>query len=199
MSRKIEQGDATRRQLVEAAVALFAEHGYAATSTTQIVREANVTRGALYHHFSDKQQVFEAAYIEVEKSVHARCAEAASAAGGDLPAQMAAGMSAFLDACLQPQVQRILILEGPAVLGWERSVRFDDPYCARRLLIGGFQAAERSGLILPGQALPLTHLFFGALNHAGAVIAASPNPVEERDALAEALTTMLRTALPAPR
>jgi AcrR family transcriptional regulator len=187
MSRKVEQGDATRRELVDAAIALFTEYGFADTSTTQIVRRANVTRGALYHHFADKERLFEAAFIEIEKNIFTRCVVASAAVGDDPLAQMRAGIDAFLDACLEPRVQRILLLEGPSVLGWERSLRFDDPYCARRLLRAAVTGAVQAGLLPQGPAEPLTHVLYGALNQAGIVITGAADPVTERAAMGKAL------------
>lgn len=179
MSRKVEQGEATRAVLVGAAVALFAEKGFADTSTTEIVRRAAVTRGALYHHFADKEELFRAAHEAVQRDIFDRCRTAAAKVDGGPVAALKAGVDAFLDSCLEPAVQRILLMEGPLVLGWERSLRFDDPYCARRLLRAS--VAE----LRPGRSPdPLTHLLFGALVQAGVAIASAPG---ERGAMGEAM------------
>ncbi|HEX2314020.1 MAG TPA: TetR/AcrR family transcriptional regulator [Thermomonospora sp.] len=195
MNRKVEQGDATRAQLVEAGAALFTEHGFAGTSTTEIVRRAGVTRGALYHHFADKERLFEAVFTEVEKDIFARCAAASAAAGSDPAARLAAGVHAFLDACLEPRVQRILLREGPSVLGWERSLRFDDPHCARRLLRAGLHQAARAGLVPEEHAEALTHVLYGALNQAGTVISAAADPAAERGRMGAALDGLLSALL----
>jgi AcrR family transcriptional regulator len=163
MNRKAEQGEATRGALVDAALTLFTAHGFADTPTTDIVRRADVTRGALYHHFADKEDLFRATYDAVERDIFDRCARAASGHYG-LDA-LKAGIAAYLDACLEPAVQRILLTEGPLILGWERSLTFDDPHCARRLLRASVKELS------PGLPEPLTHLLFGALNQAGLVIA----------------------------
>jgi AcrR family transcriptional regulator len=181
MSRKIEQGDATRRALVDAAVALFTEKGFAGISTTEIVRRAEVTRGALYHHFTDKEELFGAAYEAVERDVFGRCQTA-----GDLKE----GVRAYLDACLEPAIQRFLLIEGPLVLGWERSLHFDDPYCARRLLLAAVRA------LAPGRpAEPLTHLLFGALLQAGLVIADAPG---RRAEMGDAMDGMIDSLFESP-
>ncbi|MCX5208644.1 TetR/AcrR family transcriptional regulator [Kitasatospora sp. NBC_00240] len=195
MTKKAEQGDATRRQLVGAAIALFTAHGYADTSTTRIVEAAGVTRGALYHHFPDKEHLFEAAYLALQADVHARCAAAAEAADGDRVTRMMAGMDAFLTACLEKPVQRILLLEGPLVLGWERSVRFDDPYCARQLLRAGLAAAARSGILPAEQAEPLTHLLYGALHQAGVSIAAAADPTAQRSVMSKVVGDLVTARL----
>ncbi|MBA9004638.1 TetR/AcrR family transcriptional regulator [Thermomonospora cellulosilytica] len=202
MNRKVEQGDATRAQLVAAGVALFAERGFAGTSTTEIVRRAGVTRGALYHHFADKERLFEACHAEVQKDLYARCAAAASAAPRDHAAQIDAGAQAFLDSCLEPQVQRILLREGPLVLGRERSLRFDDPYCSRRLLRAALVAAARDGLLPAEHAEPMAHALYGALDQAGNVIAAAADPAAERErmgkAIADLIAALLRANGPRP-
>ncbi|MEV4258930.1 TetR/AcrR family transcriptional regulator [Spirillospora sp. NPDC049652] len=195
MSRKVEQGDATRRRLVDTAVALFTEHGFAGTSTTAVVRAAGVTRGALYHHFADKESLFEAAYRQVQQEVADRCAAAALAAPRTPADRLRAGMAAYLDACLEPHVQRVLLREGPLVLGWERSVAFDDPYCARRQLRDGLREAERLGLVPAGRAEPLAHLVFGAANQAGVVIAAAPDPAAARAETGAAMDDLIARLL----
>ncbi|RFU38202.1 TetR/AcrR family transcriptional regulator [Actinomadura logoneensis] len=191
MSRKVEQGDATRRRLVDTAVALFTEHGFAGTSTTAVVAAAGVTRGALYHHFADKEALFEAAYRQVQREVADRCAAAALAADPTPPARIRAGMAAYLDACLEPHVQRVLLREGPLVLGWERSVAFDDPDCARRQLRDGLREAERLGFVPAGRAEPLAHLLFGAANQAGVVIAAASDQATARAEVGAAMDDLV--------
>lgn len=167
MSRKVEQGEATRAALVDAAIALFTENGFAGTSTSEIVRRADVTRGALYHHFADKEQLFRATHEAIEKDIFARARAAAEAAEGGAVERLKAGVDAYLDACLQPAVRSIVLIEGPLVLGWERSLNFDNPHCSRRLL----RAAVRD--LRPGDPPePLAHLLFGALLQAGLVVAA---------------------------
>lgn len=188
-NRKVEQGDATRESLVRAAIALFTERGFAETSTTEIVRRADVTRGALYHHFADKEELFRAAFQAVETDIFERCGAATAAAGQDPAARLRAGVDAFLDACLEPPVQRIVLLEGPPVLGWERSLRFDDPHCPRRLLMAGLTGAMRAGILPEQPPEPLTHLLFGALVQAGIVIAGAADP---RQARAEMGQSVLR-------
>lgn len=181
MSRKVEQGEVTRLALVGAAIALFTEKGFAGTSTTEIVRRADVTRGALYHHFTDKEELFRAAYEAVEKDIFQRCR--AAAAADTSAAGMKAGTAAFLDACLEPPVRRILLTEGPLVLGWDRSLNFEDPYCARRLLRSAVQ------VLVPGRPPePLTHLLYGALLQAGLVIAGAP---DRRAEMGDAMRDMI--------
>ena len=117
---KADQAEATRAALLEAATELFAQRGYAGVATEEIVRAAGLTRGALYHHFAGKLELFEAVYEQVEQGLVERIASSAmSAASGSLAA-LRAGARAFLDACEDPAVQRIALLDAPSVLGWER-------------------------------------------------------------------------------
>jgi AcrR family transcriptional regulator len=183
MSRKAEQGEATRGALVDAALALFTEGGFADTSTTEIVRRADVTRGALYHHFADKEAVFRATYEAIERDIFQRCLTAAS--GKDGVEALKAGIGAYLDACREKPVQRILLTEGPLVLGWERSLSFDDPHCARLLL----RASVRE--LAPGPPEPLAHLLYGALLQAGLVIADAPGRRTEMGDAMDALVDSL--------
>jgi AcrR family transcriptional regulator len=168
---------------VAAATALFTGNGFAATSTTAIVRRAQVTRGALYHHFADKEELFRAAYEAVEEDIFERCRTAA--AGREGVTALKAGIGAYLDACLEPAVRRILLIEGPLVLGWDRSLHFDDPHCARRLLRASVRA------LAPGPPEPLAHLLFGALLQAGLVIADAPGRRTEMGAAMNTLVDSL--------
>ena len=116
-----ERSASTRDALVRAARPLFAEHGYAAVGTEAIVRAAGVTRGAMYHQFADKVELFAAVFETVEAEVMAGLdAAVAAGAGDDLMATMKLGARAWLEACADPEAHRILLVDAPAVLGWER-------------------------------------------------------------------------------
>src|SRR3954463_15849475 len=113
-----EKAEETRRRVVAAARRLFSEQGYFSTGTTEIVHAADVgTRGALYHHFADKQALFEAVFEEVELDLAAKAAVTISATTGF--ERLRHGLHAFLDASLEPEVRRIILVDGPAVLGWD--------------------------------------------------------------------------------
>src|SRR5881398_3481078 len=109
---KEEHAEATRAALIASARALFAERGYAAVSIEEIVRRARVTRGALYHHFEDKADLFRAVFERVQRLLDAASSQP------DPARHLEVGCHAFLDACAEPDVQRIVLLDGPAVLGW---------------------------------------------------------------------------------
>src|SRR3712207_5311357 len=117
---KADRKAETRAALVGAARRLFTERGYAATPTEEIIRGANASRGALYHHFRDKEEVFRAVYEEVDREVVGKIV---AAAGGQEDAwdRLVVGCRTYLAASLDPAVQQIVLLDGPSVLGWERS------------------------------------------------------------------------------
>src|SRR4029077_16621223 len=119
-SRKAEQSLQTRAALIGAARELFAQRGYADVGTEEIVRAAGVTRGALYHHFEGKRELFEAVYVQIEVELAERIAAGALNAGESwAPLEaMRAGAEMFLDACTDAEVQQIVLLDGPSVLGW---------------------------------------------------------------------------------
>ena len=112
---RVRQAEATRSLLVEVARQNFTEHGYAATSIDHIIQQAGVARGALYHHFSGKEALFRAVYETVEGEVVSRVMQAAASQSSPWEA-VRAGLSAFLDACLEPAFRRIVILDSVSVL-----------------------------------------------------------------------------------
>jgi AcrR family transcriptional regulator len=113
------RSQATRRQLVTSARALFGARGYADVGTEEIVRAAGVTRGALYHQFRDKADLFAAVAEEVEAEIAERIATGAADTAADPVGALRIGAQLFLNACTEPEVERIILLDAPAVLGWE--------------------------------------------------------------------------------
>jgi AcrR family transcriptional regulator len=164
-----ERSEATRAALLAAARALFAERGYAAVSTSEIVAGAHVTRGALYHHFEDKRALFEAVHEELEAELMARIGRDMSgdAATFDL---LVAGTDRFLDACEDPAIARITLQEAPSVLGWRRWREIDARY-SMGLIIGVLKRGMQAGDLRAQPVEPLAHLLFGAVCEAGLLIA----------------------------
>jgi AcrR family transcriptional regulator len=116
-----ERTEATRGRLIATARRLFAEKGFAATSTEEILGEAGVSRGALYHHFPSKTDLFQASFEAVEDELTAGVLQVATDSGETDPMRvLEVGFAAFLDQCTNPEVQRIVMLDGPTVLGWDR-------------------------------------------------------------------------------
>src|SRR5690349_13263898 len=118
-SRRADYSESTRKALVDSAVELFTKRGYAATSLDTIAKRARVTKGALYHHFSGKQALFEAAFDVVEKTAVAKLGEVMTGDGSAWD-RAVRGVAVYIQSCLDPSYQRIVIHEGPVVMGWER-------------------------------------------------------------------------------
>jgi AcrR family transcriptional regulator len=177
-SRKAEQSAATRAALLRTARRLFTDHGYAGTATEEVVRRARVTRGALYHHFTDKQDLFKAVFQEEEQRLAVRIATAAAAAG-DPWRRLQAGCEAFLDACLDRVVQRIVLIDAPSVLGWEGWRQIDTGYFLQGMK-DGLQAAIDAGRIPPQPVDAAAHVIFGALHEAAMMIAHSEDKAATR-------------------
>src|SRR5687768_13733053 len=112
------QAAGTRRDLLAHARKLFAQNGYADSSTDEVVRRAKVTKGALYHHFANKLELYRAVVEEMERELVARMAEAAQRSR-EPDERLEAACHAYLDACLDSTLTRILVLEAPVVLGWK--------------------------------------------------------------------------------
>lgn len=174
---------------MRAAHALFTEHGYAATSTEQLVTSAGVTRGALYHHFDGKQALFEAVFIQLEEEYDdvARQVTSARASAWD---NLRAGCRAFLDMCLRADIQRIVLLDGPSVLGIDRWRSIEDRYALAPLL-GGLSGAMDEGVVPRRPPLALARLILAAVNEAGLFIAEATDPEAARQEAGQALDALL--------
>ena len=171
-SLRAEQVAQTRAALVVAGRLLFGTKGFAATSVEDIARMARVTTGALYHHFPTKAAVFEAVFEQVHTEMLVTSTEASAAADGALE-QIVAGFGVFLDQVLEPEVQRILVTDGPAVLGLARFIELDERYALERAV----EAIE-------------------AANAAGLLIASSPDPKATRDAVGVTFRQMMSGFVP---
>ena len=168
-----ERTETTTDQLITAARRLFATKGFPATSIQEIVAEAGVTRGALYHHFASKEELFEAVFNREQEALDQRVREAAARRKGAWT-QLKAGCDEFLDATLDPETQRIVMIDGPAVLGSVRSQQNDDSQSIQ-LLKHVIEKAVQEGTLRKRPIMPIVHLLFGALCQAAMVIARSEN------------------------
>ena len=167
---KAEQSELTQGALLQAAREIFTAKGYAATATEEIVQRAGVTRGALYHHFRDKEELFQAVFEAAERELVEKVRAAIGSAQLGPWEGLSVGCQAFLDACLEPAVQRIILLDAPSVLGWETWRRIDAEY-GLGLVRHGLQAAMEAGDVDPLPVEPLAHMLLGALNEAALLIA----------------------------
>jgi AcrR family transcriptional regulator len=189
-----ERSQATREALVAAARKLFAQRGYAGVGTEEIVRAAGLTRGALYHHFGGKRELLAAVYEQIERELAERIASRALGATDPLAA-MRAGTEMFLDACLEQEVQRIVLLDAPAVLGWERWREIAAEH-GLGLIEATLGAAMEAGEITRGPVKPLAHLLMGALDEAAMVVARADDPVASRAEVAATLDLLLEGLRP---
>ena len=179
----------TRGKLECVARKLFAARGFANVSAEEIVAAANVTRGALYHHYDGKEGLFEAVVDTLMQDVHAKLEKSASGAPDPLQA-IERGIGAFLKVCTEPSVQSILLVDAPAVLGWPKWREMDAKYgfgLLKRALAGAMQA----GLIRKQNVDVLTHILIGALTETAMVVARSDDPTKARGEAERALTSML--------
>jgi len=184
-----ERSQATRTALVTAARALFAERGYAAVATEEIVREAGVTRGALYHHFGGKSELLAAVYEQLEEEIAARLGASARPGAGALET-LSAGAELFLDLCLEPEVQQIALLDAPAVLGWERWREIGARYglgLIEALLVAGMDAGE----IARQPLKPLAHALLGAIDEIAMLVGRADDPAAVRAEASQTLAGLL--------
>lgn len=163
-----ERSSTTRAALLAAGRELFAQHGFSGTGREDVVDRAGVTRGALQHHFGTKDALFRAVFEQIEQDLMAAVATAAMG-GADPLAQVRLGCGAFLDACLDPAVQRIALIDAPAVLGWVTWHEIEDRY-ALGLVVEGIRHAMDAGQITPGNPEPVARLLLGALTEAARVV-----------------------------
>ena len=189
MSSRAQQSEATRRKLIRVARDLFARNGFSDVATEELVRRAGVTRGALYHHFRDKRDLFAAVVEQVEQEVLERVAAAALAESDAWEAQRAA-IGAYLDVCLEPAVQRIVLVDAPSVLGVEAWREIEARY-GLGLVSAGLQSVMEAGYIEQQPIDPLAHLLLGALTEGGLMIARADDRVAARREVGESLDRIL--------
>ncbi len=176
---KTARAAATRQALLDAGRALFASRGYAATPREEIVARAGVTRGALQHHFGDKQALFLHVFESVEAEVVEAVARAAMAAGDDPIAELREGCRAYLDAVLDPTVQRICAIDGPAVLPDDVRREITDRY-ALGLVRHAVEQAIAAGQIEAVPVEPLARVLLAAVTAAAQYVATAPDQTHAR-------------------
>jgi AcrR family transcriptional regulator len=186
-----ERTAATRAALIAAARPLFAASGYGAVGTEAIVQAAGVTRGAMYHQFADKQDLFAAVFEAVEAELTGRIDAVVSGSGLSDPLElMHLGAAAWLDACAVPEVHRIVLIEAPAVLGWERWREIGLRY-GMGLVSSLLEYAINVGRLPQQPVEPLAHVLIGALDEAALYLARAEDPVRARTEVGAVLDALL--------
>lgn len=187
--RAIQAGD-TRAALVKAARLLFSEKGFHGAGTHEIVAQAGVTRGALQHHFPRKEDLFLAVFEQVQQDMANASLIAERAEMGEQWLQLKAGLNSFLDAATKPEVQQIILIDGPAVLGWAEWRRLEAHYglgVIERGIVDGIAA----GLIGKQEARPLAHLILSIIDEAALMVANAPDPDRARLDARRAIRSLL--------
>ncbi len=184
-NKQDERSRRTTGRILSEARRLFAEYGFAGVSAEQIVAAAGVTRGALYHHFDGKKGLFRAVLEQVQAEIEQRVKAAVDRAQDPME-MLIAGNDEFLAACLDPGLQRILLTDAPAVLGWEewRAVDEDHVQCKYRAFLGKLMD---NGVLRPFPVDALAHIISGAANEAAFWAARADHPAT---ALVQAQITM---------
>jgi AcrR family transcriptional regulator len=172
-NRRVQKGEATRLHVVAVATELFSRDGFEATTIEAVLTAAGISKGALYHHFAGKDDLFEAVFVTIETDVIARVGAAAqgetTAAGA-----LAAGCKAWLRLAGDPVVRRIVLIDAPAALGWHRWRELDEIYPLGLLRLGVGQLASEAGMaedLVDGFA----HVLLAAANELALLVAAAPD------------------------
>lgn len=186
-----ERSATTKDALIRAARDLFAEHGFADVGTEAIVRAAGVTRGAMYHHFADKTELFAAVFETVEAELTAQIATVAMSAPDPDPIElMRLGARTWLEACSEPAAERIVLIEAPSVLGWERwrEIGLQHGMGLVRALI---EQAISVGRIAQQPIDPLAHVLIGALDEAALFVARADDRESARSEVGAVLEQLI--------
>jgi AcrR family transcriptional regulator len=190
LNRNVARGEATRGQLIGIATRMFAERGYEDTSIEAVLREAGVSRGSLYHHFASKEALFEAVAEEVETSVGAQTLAAASGSAGPVEG-LRAGFVAWIRLAGDPVVRRILLIDGPSVLGWERWRAMEEQH-ALGLIRAALQIIADEGKVRPELVGTLSHVLLASVNEVALLVARSDDKEAAMRAGADAIDELLR-------
>jgi AcrR family transcriptional regulator len=192
-NKNVARGEATRAQLIAIATGLFAARGYEDTSIEAVLREAGVSRGSLYHHFAGKEALFEAVLDDVEVRVGGAVVAAAGEAAGPVAA-LRAGFLAWIRIAGDPVVQRILLIDAPSVLGWERWRAMEERH-ALGLIRATLQAVADGGSLRPDLVDVLAHVLLASVNEVALLVARSEDPDSAMTAGADAIDQLLQRLL----
>jgi AcrR family transcriptional regulator len=189
---RVEKAVATRALLLATARRQFAKNGYHATTTPDIVAAAGVTRGALYHHFRDKEDLFEAAFRQVAQELEHAAAASVVELASDPWRQLDEGLQSFLRLiAANSEVQRIVLLDGPVVFGWVKWRELQSEFTFGHL-VRALNGLMKAGIASRQPPEPLARLILAALNDAAMSIAHSDHPQRTRVQVARALNSLLQ-------
>jgi AcrR family transcriptional regulator len=192
------RGDQTRRNLIDAGRSLFVDKGYFNTSISDLVALSGVgTRGAFYHHFKDKAELFRAVFEEVERDLTLRSL-ASPPRGADSWERLSLGLHGFLESALEPEVQRVMLLDGPVVLGW-KDLRAIQEGNSIALINEMVRKAIAEGVIDDQPVGELTHMVVAALEEGALLVAHAANPARARRRAAKVLDRLLLSFAAEPR
>lgn len=189
-NKKVEKGQATRGQIIEAATRLFAEKGFEGTSIEAVLADTRLSRGALYHHFPSKEALFEAVVVALEHATTNKLIKQAKKT--DPVESLIAGCDAWLEMTHDPVVRRITLIDAPSVLGWKRWREIDAEH-GLGLLKGGLSMAASAGRIPEEMVDPFAHMLLAALSEIALLVARSEDDRPARAALKELLNRLLLT------
>jgi AcrR family transcriptional regulator len=173
-NKNIERGQATREHLIAVATRLFADRGYEGTSIDAVQQGAGVSRGSLYHHFASKDALFEAVLEALEARVGNEVL-AAAATAPDPVARLRAGCLAWVQLAGDPVVQRILLVDAPSVLGWQRWRAMEEAH-ALGLMKAALQEVADDGRLPPGLVNMFAHTLLASIDEVALVVARSDDP-----------------------
>jgi AcrR family transcriptional regulator len=196
MNRNAERGRATREQLVDAASALFAAHGYEDTSIEAVLREAGVSRGSLYHHFPSKDALFWAVLERVNERVSAELLETTGDVTDAVGLLRAAALG-WIRLAGDPVVQRIILIDAPSVLGWHRWRQFDEEHALGNIKVA-MHAAATEGALDPAHADAFAHILLAAVNEMALLIPRAEDQAAAIRSAEEAVDEFLRRLLGQP-
>jgi AcrR family transcriptional regulator len=189
-NKNVARGEATRGQLIAIARRMFAERGYEDTSVEAVLREAGVSRGSLYHHFASKEVLFEAVAEDVETSVGEQTLAAAGGSDGPVAA-LRAGFLAWIRLAGDPVVRRILLIDAPSVLGWERWRSMEERY-ALGLIRAVLQVIAEEGKLRQELVGTLAHVLLASVNEVALLVARSEDQEAAMQAGSDAIDEMLQ-------
>jgi AcrR family transcriptional regulator len=178
---------------LDAAREMFAERGYHGAAAEEIVRRAGVTRGAMYHHFEDKRELFRAVVEEIETEVDEAVLEAARGSmreSGDPLEALMAGFYASLDVYSRPDVRRIQLVDSPAVLSWEEWREIDAAHAVAQIA-AGLELLMDHRVMERRPVGPLAHLLHGATTQGAMYVAFAEDREKAKAEVGDALRRLL--------